>query len=195
MLAGGEATRLPGKLALPLHGVPLLLHAYRTIAPGREVVVACKGTLAGELDAALDAPLVIDRWPRRGPLAALLSAMPFLRSRAVFAIAGDAPLLDAALIDELENAWQQDDEAVVPVTTNQSGREQLEPLAALYDRAAFLQAGYDELVRGSGSVVETLARLRTRRVHVSATDSLRSINTPADYEAVRGEQPPNRPRS
>lgn len=195
LLAGGEATRLPGKLTLPLKGVPLLLHVYREIGPKRVVVVACKGTFARELDALLDAPLVVDRWPRRGPLGGLLSAMPFVGSRLVFAIAGDAPLIGAAFLQSLERAWREGDEAVVPEVTDDRGRRHLEPLAALYERTAFLRAGYDELVHGGGSVAATVARLRTRRVELDAAQRLHSVNTPADYEAVRAQRPPNRPRS
>jgi hypothetical protein len=99
ILAGGEATRLPGKLALAAGDVPLVARVYRNFArPGRETFLAASGTFAPELDALLPVPAVIDRWSRRGPLGGMLSTMARMRSRYVFAVAGDAPFVTPELL-------------------------------------------------------------------------------------------------
>jgi molybdopterin-guanine dinucleotide biosynthesis protein A len=181
VLAGGEASRLPGKLALDAGGTPLVVRIFRAVAPGRETVVSCAATFAPEIDALLTAPLVVDRWKRRGPLAGLLSALPHLRARYVAAIAGDAPFVGSALLDSLEQAWRDGDEAVVP--QHASGR--IEPLSALYDRIAFLREGFAVHANGDGSVAGVVRRLRARMLFVGDPAALRSINTPADYAAAR----------
>jgi molybdopterin-guanine dinucleotide biosynthesis protein A len=184
VVAGGEATRLPGKLALDAAGVPLLVRTYRNVSRNREAFISCKATFAPPIDAALDAPLVVDRWPRRGPLAGLISTMALMRSPYVFAVAADAPFVDSAFLEKLENALQTGDEGVVPVHGSGAALR-LEPLAALYDRLAFLREGFAEMRTGRGSVAAAVARLRARMLPCADSAFLTSINTPADYATLR----------
>ena len=67
ILAGGQATRLPGKLTLELGDVPMLVRVYRNVSPGRETWLSTKGALPEQITAHVDAPQVVDRWPLRGP--------------------------------------------------------------------------------------------------------------------------------
>jgi molybdopterin-guanine dinucleotide biosynthesis protein A len=184
VIGGGEATRLPGKLALDAAGVPLIVRTFRNVAPGRETFISCKATFAPEIDALLEAPLVIDRWPLRGPLAGLISTLAQMRSRYVFAVAADAPFVDAAFIERLEREWREGDEAVVPAH-GESSDLVLEPLAALYDRFAFLRAGFAEMLEGRASIVATVERLRWRTLWFEHPALLRSINTAADYALLQ----------
>jgi molybdopterin-guanine dinucleotide biosynthesis protein A len=161
ILAGGEATRLPGKLALDAGDVPMLARVYRNVSPGRETWLSVKGALPPGLDALVPAPAAVDRWSLRGPLAGLLTTMARMRSRWVFAVAGDAPLVDAAFIETLWAARRDGDEAVVPVRES-GGRMQYEPLAALYDRLAFLRAGFPVLRSDRGALRAVIDRMRTQ---------------------------------
>ncbi len=184
ILAGGEATRLPGKLALDTGDVPMLVRVYRNVSGGRPVAISCKGTLSPELDRALDAPMFVDRWPKRGPLSGLLSTMSELRSTWVFAVAGDAPFVDAAFIDRLAASVDAHDEAVVPYRTI-DGKRHLEPLAALYRRDAFIREGLPVLLEGNGALRGVLDRLRTRYVEIDDARIFTNVNTPDDYAALR----------
>jgi len=186
VLAGGEATRLPGKLFMDAGDLPLLVRVYRNVCAGRETMLSCKGALPYEIDLLIDAPAVIDRWPLRGPLSGLLSTMSEMRSPWVFAVAGDAPFVDAAFIDALEARIEPGDEAVVPRRLR-DGEPQIEPLAALYLRAAFLREGLPVLSGGNGALRLVIERLRTRFVDVGDERIFANVNTPADYDAVRGE--------
>lgn len=185
ILAGGEATRLPNKLALAAGDVPMLVRVYRNVSRGRTTYISCKGSFSPELDALLDCPMVVDRYERRGPLCGLLSTMEAMSTPLVFAVAGDAPFVDAEFIDRLAFVRQSDDEAVVPVHERE-GRKQLEPLAALYDRVAFLREGGKMLLASDGSLHGVLTHLRVRRFPVASEDAriFANVNTPADYEAV-----------
>jgi molybdopterin-guanine dinucleotide biosynthesis protein A len=184
VLAGGEAKRFPGKLFLDAGDLPLLVRVYRNVASGRACFISCKGALPDEVDRLIDAPAVVDRWPLRGPLSGLLSTMSVATSPWIFAVAGDAPFVDAALIDTLEARIEPGDEAVVPRGVH-AGETIVEPLAALYARDAFLREGMAVLSGGHGSLQEVIGRLRTRFVYIADERIFANVNTPADYAAVR----------
>lgn len=184
ILAGGEASRLPGKLALFAGDVPMLVRVYRNVSAGRQTVVSCRGSLPPEIDMLLECPKIPDRWEVRGPLCGLLSAMEQLTTPLVFAVAGDAPFVDGAFIDRLSAAWQAGDEAVVPVH-ERADRKRFEPLAALYDRTAFLREG-ETTLRGKASMHAVVERLRVRPYPISHDEEpiFTNVNTPADYAAL-----------
>ena len=184
VLAGGEATRLPGKLALDAGDVPMLARVFRNVSPGRVTTLSCKAALPYELDRYIDAPVVVDRWPLRGPLSGLLSTMSELLAPWVFAVAGDAPFVDAAFIDRLEALLQPGDEAVVPYRTV-DGTRRIEPLAAIYAREAFLREGLPVLLSGAGALRAVIDRLNARFVEIDDERIFANVNTPADYDAVR----------
>lgn len=180
LLAGGEATRLPGKLELDAGGEPLILRVYRNLAQAGPIYVSSNRSFPPEIDSALECPIVIDRWPRRGPLAALHSVFTYVREPLVFVTAADAPFVNAAVVRELLAAWQSGVRAVVPVNTQ--GR--LEPLCALYERAAFLAISGEVLANGSGSVAGAVERLKAKRVHLSDERAFADVDTAADRQAL-----------
>ncbi len=202
ILAGGEATRLPGKLLLPLADdherafaasnrsaaatpntgtTPMIVRVYRNMRDdeAREIVISSKSTFPRAVDDALTAPIVIDRWPGRGPLAGMLSAMAQMRSRFVFTVAGDAPFLTAAGGDALVEHLRTGDEAIVPRHRTDGG---IEPLAAIYDRIAFLREGLPVLQSGAGAIRRVIDRLNTR--YVELDHRIANVNTQAEYDAI-----------
>jgi molybdopterin-guanine dinucleotide biosynthesis protein A len=184
VLAGGEATRLPGKLSLAAGELPMLARVYHNVRPGRATVLSGKGPLPPELAALIDAPVIVDRWPLRGPLSGLLSTMSELRTPYVFAVAGDAPFIDAAFIDRLDAARRPGDEAIVPYRRIADHRS-IEPLAAIYARDAFVREGLPLLLAGNGALRAVIDRLRTRWIEIDDERAFANVNTPADYAAVR----------
>lgn len=184
ILGGGEATRLPGKLALDAGSVPMIARVYRNVSRSRETFVSCKATFPDELDALLPCPMVVDRWSMRGPLAGMISAMSQMTAPFVFAVAGDAPFIDAAFIDQLAGQLEPGDEAIVPVH-GENGRRQLEPLAAIYGRFAFLREAIPVLREGNGALRIVIERLRARYVSVTDERIFANVNTPDDYERLR----------
>jgi molybdopterin-guanine dinucleotide biosynthesis protein A len=183
ILAGGEATRLPGKLALDVGELPMLVRVYRNVSPGRTTWLSTKGPLPPELAAHIDAPQVVDRWPLRGPLSGLLSTLSEMRTEWVFAVAGDAPFVDAAFIDGLEASIATQYEAIVPMHDDE--KQRIEPLAALYRREAFLREGMPVLLGGEGALRLVIDRLKTRFVPVREQRVFENVNTPADYAKLR----------
>jgi len=185
VLAGGEATRLPGKLALDAGDAPLVVRVFRNVSAAYPTVISCKGALPAAIDALIDAPRIVDRWPLRGPLSGLLSTMAELTEPWVFACAGDAPFIDADFVASLAAERRPGDEAIVP-RRNDGGRERIEPLAALYAREAFLREGMPVLQRGDGALRLVIDRLQTRFVDARDERPFNNVNTPADYAAIRG---------
>lgn len=180
ILAGGQATRLPGKLELRSGGVPLILRVFENVCSVGPVYVSANRAFPPEIDSRLRCPVVIDRWLGRGPLAGLYSAFGMIREPRVFVVAGDAPFVTAETASELAQHWAAGIDAVVPV--NALGR--LEPLCALYDRLAFLQAAGPALAEGSGGVASLVERLRTKRVRLADERVFANVNTPADRRAL-----------
>jgi molybdopterin-guanine dinucleotide biosynthesis protein A len=185
ILAGGEATRLPGKLALAVGDVPMLVRVYRNVSPGRETWLSTKGALPLEIDAQLGgARQVVDRWPLRGPLSGLLSTLSEMRTEWIFAVAGDAPFVDAAFIDWLAQHVTPQHDAIVPM--HGEGGRRIEPLASLYRREAFVREGTPVLLGGDGAMRLVIDRLRTRFVPTKDERTFENVNTPDDYAKLRG---------
>lgn len=182
ILAGGEASRLPGKLLSDAGGVPLLLRVYQNVREIGPVYVSAAATFPPEIDGALECPVVIDRWPRRGPLAALYSVLGAVREPRVMVVAGDAPFVDAGTAEELAAAWEPGIQAVVP----ENAQRRLEPLCALYERIPLLEAARTVLSGGSGGVAAAVERLRAKRVRLSNERVFANVNTASDRRSLLG---------
>jgi molybdopterin-guanine dinucleotide biosynthesis protein A len=177
LLAGGEASRFPGKLEKDAGGVPLIIRVYRNIRDAGPVYVSANRSFRPDIDMALDCPIIIDRWPRRGPLSGLYSALEHVRQPYVFVTAADAPHIHSGVASELAAAWEPGLQAAVPV--NEQGR--LEPLCALYDRTALLAAAGTILREGSGGVATAVERLNSKRVRLSDERVFTNLNTVEEY--------------
>jgi len=184
ILAGGEATRLPGKLALEVGDVPMLVRVFNNVSPGRETWLSTKGPLPETIAAHIgQPPQVVDRWPLRGPLSGLISTLNEMRAEWVFAVAGDSPFVGAAFVDELEACAGADYDAVIPM--HDAKRKSIEPLAALYRREAFVREGLPVLLGGEGTLRLVIDRLRVRWYPVRDERAFANVNTPDDYAKVR----------
>jgi molybdopterin-guanine dinucleotide biosynthesis protein A len=185
VLAGGRATRFPGKLTADAGDAPLVVRVFRNFRNSPcEIVVASSRDLAPIMRMLVDTPVVVDAEESRGPVAGLLAAFETMRSTTIFAVAGDAPYLDAAFATRLAALWRDGDEALVPIHTTATGETRIEYLAALYDRDAFIREGTSVLREGRGALHLVIERLRARFVTVDDDELLfTNVNTPDDYAA------------
>jgi molybdopterin-guanine dinucleotide biosynthesis protein A len=188
LLAGGLATRLPGKLTLPVGGEPMLVRVYRRLTSrDRPCIVSSRAPLEAALASSIAAPVVVDDFEDAGPLGGLVSAAARVQTPLFFAAAGDLPNIDARFVDELEREFDRlaasgnAPEAVVPAWPD----GMLEPLAALYDAAAFARAGRRALDAGRRRVTAVLDDMRVVRYAIGPEDEARlaNVNTPDDYAA------------
>src|ERR1700720_2485324 len=91
VLAGGDATRLPGKLSLPVDGEPMLARVLRVMsATGAPCLVAAGARSPEALGTNFEIPVVYDDRPGEGPLAALASAARAVHTPFFLAVAGGA---------------------------------------------------------------------------------------------------------
>jgi molybdopterin-guanine dinucleotide biosynthesis protein A len=188
LLAGGEAQRLPGKLEMDVGGMPLVLRVYRELRGFAPLYVSVKGGFPPPIDAAIDAPMVLDRWPGRGPLGGILSVAAVAERPLLFVVAADAPFVKRQTLESLAEAWEDGTEAVVPIRGSSIQKNYVEPLCALYDRAALLREGYVVLREGSGAVRAVVERLKARRVRIGDERVFLTMNTPADRHAIHEER-------
>lgn len=179
ILAGGESTRLPGKLFSDAGGMPLLVRVFCNLRDAGNVYVSAASSLPPEVDAQIEAPIVIDRFVKRGPLGGLCSTLPFVREGWFFAVAGDAPFVTEQVVRELQDAWEPGLQAIVP--EDAQGRAQ--PLCALYDRAAFLEHAGAALQAGAG-VVCVAERLQTKRPRLRDERVFANVNTISQRETL-----------
>lgn len=184
ILAGGEASRLPGKLELRAGELPMIARVYRNVSLGRETYISCKATFPPEIDALLPCPMVVDSIDRPGPLGGLLSTIGEMSTPYVFAVGGDAPFIDAAFIDALAGRWQPGDEALVPARRVR-GALRLEPLAAIYERDALFRAGFEALTRRDGALLTAIELMKARIIESKDDRAFTNVNTPRDYDAIR----------
>jgi molybdopterin-guanine dinucleotide biosynthesis protein A len=174
LLAGGEATRFPGKLECKIEGKPMIERVLERLSGSRPVYLAVKAGFACKVDA----PLLIDRWPGGGPLLALLGAATQIDAERIFAVAADQPMLEHAVLERLSAAWEPGDEAVVP--QHEGG---MEPLAALYDRRALLREGERLRRVGRRAMHDLIASLATRFVTLDRS-YFHNVNEASDLFAV-----------
>lgn len=179
VLAGGRASRFPGKLEALVEGEPLVLRAFRTArATGWPVYVSAQGPFPTEIDRRLDCPVLVDRQPWAGPLRALHSACETIAQERIFVLAADLPHVDAPLLERIADAWLPGDDAVVP---RHDGR--IEPLVALYARAAIIQESFTLFGEPRASMHDLIERIGARFIETQA-EYFANVNTPADLAAL-----------
>jgi len=180
ILAGGAATRFPGKLERPLSGVPLLRLVYENLRGIGPVTVSVRDAAQAAVLAGAGITVVTDTEPDRGPLEGLISAFSSIAEPWVYVVAGDAPFAGRELFEALKNACEPGCEAAVPVDTDGT----LQPLCAFYHRTAFLREAARPAARRSGAVRRVVEGLRAVRVRHLNERAFYNINTEAEYRAA-----------
>lgn len=192
LLAGGRATRLPGKLSLPVEGEPLLVRTYRKLCTnGRPCVISVREPLAEDLARQINATTVRDTYADAGPLGALASAAAQVATPLLFAAAGDLPHIDAGVVLALEQCYLEEvqraghgPDAVLP--RQRDGH--LEPLAALYNTAALRRGSVRALDAGRRKITDALEGLHVVYYDVATAEAQKfaNVNTAADFAKISG---------
>jgi len=184
ILAGGAASRFPGKLERLAGEKPLIVRIFNNLRECGPTVVSANEPFAPSIEALLRCAKIPDRWRGAGPLAGIVSAMEASDATRIFVAAADMPFVDRTTFEELQAAWQASDEAVVVRTG--SG---VQPLLALYARTPFLRAARPLLEAGTYSVRAVLPFLATRYVVLANPLHAVNINTEAQHRAHFDREP------
>jgi molybdenum cofactor guanylyltransferase len=191
LLAGGPATRLPGKLSLDVGGEPMLARSFRRLTEeGWPCVISVRTPLhkplVDSLPSGADYAVVADDVADGGPLGGLCNAARAVRTPLLFAAAADLPNLSAAFASALLAAYHaalpRTPAAVLPTWPD----GHVEPLAALYDRDALIRGAAAALASGKRKVTAALDGTDVVAYPVGADEeaTLLNVNTPQDYEKL-----------
>jgi molybdopterin-guanine dinucleotide biosynthesis protein A len=191
VLAGGRSRRMGvPKEALPFRGTTLLGHTVETLLDCTwPVIVIGRGDGQELPPLPLEARVIHDDQPGKGPLAAIACGMRFARAErllgdtdALFVTGCDAPLLTARAVGWLAGLLG-DHQAAIP-----RAGDLLQPLCAIYRLDCLpvveqlLQAGVETprtLAEKARAKILDEALLRTFDAELRF---LRNVNTPAEYD-------------
>jgi molybdopterin-guanine dinucleotide biosynthesis protein A len=190
ILAGGRATRLPGKLMLRVGNEPMLARVLHNMQKtGFPCVLSVREPLRGQPELGGAGRVIYDEYDDAGPLGGLASAAARIATPLLFAAAADLPNLDGAALEALlrlrkvhEARTGRAPQGLVP--RHADGR--IEPLAALYDTKALALAARRMLARGRKKVSDALSELDLAYYAVPAAEAERylNVNTPADLAKI-----------
>lgn len=178
VLAGGRSRRMGrDKSLLPLNGKPLIQRIIEQLKP------AFDGLLVGANDAEkyrfLNAEVVPDLEPDRGPLMGILSCLVRSKHDLNFVTGCDIPEMHISFILEmLKLAGEYD--IVMPAWPNGDK----EPLFAVY-RKSLIEPARAILERGGRQIVELFEYAKVRIVDMPDTGWYRNLNTMQDYTLAR----------
>ncbi len=181
MLCGGRSQRMGRpKALLPWFGRSMIEHVVGLLAPCvDEVLVVRSSGLA--LPTALEARVVVDREPERGPLAALRDGLAAARAELAFVTSTDAPFLTAHHVDALFAEAQLHGRAMA---VRADGF--LQVLSAVYPCAAWPEADA-LLVAGIASPTAFLERLGCVPLEAESAAGIgpwTGFNSPPEYLAL-----------
>jgi len=187
VLAGGASQRMgQPKALLRLAGETMLERQVRLLnAACRSVAVV---GLVGQLEG-LDAPMLHDEFPGRGPLAALYTGLRWTRTEFNLFVACDLPFLNLRFLRYLcGRALSRGADVTVP----ESRQHGFHPLCAVYRRRALwavrssLATGHNKVTRFFRRVHCEIVSERELRRAGFGLQIFANMNTFADYEnAVR----------
>ena len=189
VLAGGRSSRFGGdKLAEPIDGRPLLLHAIEAVrSVANEVLVVAAPQAV--LEVPPDVIVVHDQTPFEGPLAGLAAGLGRAREPVCLVVGGDSPSLVAGVLELLVAAV--DDAGVDAAALEDEGR--VRPLPAAMRRDAALVAADRLLEDGERRlrlVFDTVRTLVIPEATWRRSDperaTLRDIDTREDLADWRG---------
>ena len=179
VLAGGQSTRMGrDKALLEWGGQPLIARVVGQLEPFFDEILVSGND--PERYAFLGKRVVPDEVAGEGPLMGIVTAMAAARHDTCFVTACDVPELPRDLLRRLLREARGADGAV-PV----SDGERYEPLFAVYHRRA-LPVARRLLARGVRKVLRLFDEADFRRVRLERGEELTNVNTPEDYEGLRG---------
>lgn len=183
VLAGGQSRRMGcDKAQLKVDGQPLLLRAVNLLKD-YAATVAVLGP-QGRFES-LGVPVIPDRWPGQGPLAALLTGLDGSAHDWNIFLACDLPMLNSQFISLLVYSIKAEFDAIVPRTS--SGWH---PLCAAYRRTCALPMR-NALDKGESAVIDVLPNLRvdvitSERLTEAGLDEeiFENVNSAEDWQRV-----------
>ena len=187
VLCGGRSQRMGRpKALLPWFGRSMIEHVVGVLAPCvDEILVVTSGELA--MPASLEARIVVDREPARGPLAALRDGLAAARAERAFVTSVDAPFLSRDHVDAMfAGAEAQGRGAVLRANGFLQVLSAVYACAAWREAEALLAAG----IASPAALVERLGIVAGEAAAVDGIGAWTGFNTPLEYLAFARRQDP-----
>jgi molybdopterin-guanine dinucleotide biosynthesis protein A len=174
VLAGGAATRFPGKLDALVEGQPMIARVIGRLR-GPEPIYVLGSRFQGDVLATIPGVRTLaDPAPGEGPLAALAAAAAAIAEPWIFVAAADQPNLDRSVLERLWEAGGPEVDAVVAKHDTT-----MEPLGSLYRTAAVARRGAKLIDGGHRSMHALLDALALVTVDFDA-EPFANVNHPGD---------------
>jgi molybdopterin-guanine dinucleotide biosynthesis protein A len=188
ILAGGRGSRMGGtdKGLQPLHGTPMAMHTMMRLTPqvGGLMINANRNLAAYE---SFGVPVYTDSVPDfAGPLAGMLAGLEQCATPWMVTAPCDSPFLPTNLVARLAQAIEAEGaELAIPVTLDQDGRRQtqpvfcLMPVSALESLVAYLSGGGRKIETWAAShrLAEVLFDDAAAFANINTLDELRTHET------------------
>lgn len=187
VLAGGRAQRMGGvdKGLQPLGPEPLVMHVLRRLAPQvQDVWINANRNLATYEGLGRSVvPDLADDF--QGPLAGMLAGLRRCRTPWLVTAPCDTPFFPTDMVQQLVRAAEASGaEAAMPITSNQAGQDQPQPVFLLLrshlaeSLEAFLQSGGRKIDQWTGSLL-------CERVRFADPEAFVNANTPNELQQLR----------
>ncbi|MFP6583390.1 MAG: molybdenum cofactor guanylyltransferase [Candidatus Hydrogenedentota bacterium] len=177
ILVGGRSSRMGrDKSQIAYHGLPEWKRVQELLS--RHIVEVFISVSAKQVDAFDDAPQIVDRWDKIGPMNGIASALAEYPDSAWFVLACDMPALTDNEIERLLQARVVDADATI--YCDAEGKR--EPLCCIYEPsvASRLNVAID---KGDYSLNRCLQKCKTTELIVSDGNVLKNVNTPEESES------------
>jgi len=162
------------------YGKPQAAHLHELVLQCCERAFVSVGARHADSDSFLSLPLIRDEQFGQGPASALLAAARHDPKAAWLVVAVDLVLLDAATIAALVAGRN----AAAAATAFRHADGTIEPLCAIWEPAACAALG-ERVAAGDASPRRCLESLGVEILACPRPEALRSIDSPADRDAVR----------
>lgn len=193
VLCGGLSRRMGRpKALLPWFGRSLIEHVVALLAPCVDELIVVTSEALSLSHLPLEARIVVDREPARGPLAALRDGLAATRAELAFVTASDAPFLTADHVAGLFERALAASGAAAPIAD-----DFVQVLSAVYPARAWRDAEI-LLTKGISSPTALLERIGFVRAPADAAMAITSsvvapwtgFNTPDAYLALARKRDP-----
>ena len=156
LLAGGKSSRMGrDKSALPVNGEPLWQHQLATLRATNPAELFISGKSDGPY-ADCGVEILADEFPDCGPLGGIATALHRCKGDRILVLAVDMPAMTAEFLRSLLDESHRTAMGIVPSAAMNANVRHLEPLAAIYLRAASAVA--DRCLRTGERKLETFVR-------------------------------------
>ncbi|MBI2851119.1 MAG: molybdenum cofactor guanylyltransferase [Chloroflexi bacterium] len=162
VLAGGKSRRLgKDKATLVINGKSLIKRVVESLKSHTNEILIVTAQDQINLPGHMDAEIVSDIYPEKGPLGGICTGLMRSRSSHNLVVACDMPSLNTGLLDYMVRL-SSDFDAIVP----RIGQERLEPLHAVYSRRC-LSSIRQQLEAGNLEAYSFLTMVRVRYVETA----------------------------